>query len=87
MISAMLRRMHSARLPVRACHFRIMVHEMAQPTEALPRIVEEIIGPNHAAMRQILSRLLGTGRPTTTSRGSAPTASSVRSSTTHMPDP
>jgi len=32
---------------------------MVQPTEALPRIVEEIIGPSHAAMRQLLSRLLG----------------------------
>jgi AcrR family transcriptional regulator len=58
MISSMLRRMHGPATGP-ACHFRIMVHEMVQPTEALPRIVEEIIGPNHAAMRQILSRLLG----------------------------
>jgi AcrR family transcriptional regulator len=58
MISAMLRRMHNPATG-RACHLRIMVHEMAQPTEALPRVVEEIIGPNYAAMRQILSRLLG----------------------------
>jgi len=57
MISAMLRRTHNPRTG-RACHLRIMVHEMAQPTEALPRVVEEIIGPNYAAMRQILSRLL-----------------------------
>lgn len=57
MISAMLLRMHNPNTG-RACHLRIMVHEMAQPTEALPRVVEEIIGPNYAAMRQILSRLL-----------------------------
>lgn len=57
MISALMRRMHGpASGP--ACHFRIMLHEMVQPTEALPRIVEEIIGPSHATMRQILSRLL-----------------------------
>jgi hypothetical protein len=37
-----------------------MAHEMAQPTEALPRVVEEVIGPNYAAMRGILARLLGT---------------------------
>ena len=57
MIAAMLRRMHGPATGP-ACHFRIMVHEMVQPTEALPRIVEEIIGPSHAAMRQIMSRLL-----------------------------
>ena len=58
-ISAMLHRMHSP-ITGRACHLRIMAHEMAQPTEALPRVVEEVIGPNYAAMRRILSRLLGT---------------------------
>jgi hypothetical protein len=55
----MLHRMHSP-ITGRACHLRIMAHEMAQPTEALPRVVEEVIGPNYAAMRRILSRLLGT---------------------------
>ncbi len=58
MVSGMLRRMHNPKTG-RACHLRIMVHEMAQPTEALPRVVEEIIGPNYAAMRQIISKLLG----------------------------
>ena len=58
-ISAMLHRMHSP-ITGRACHLRIMAHEMAQPTEALPRVVEEVIGPNYAVMRRILSRLLGT---------------------------
>ena len=56
-VTAMLLRMHHPSTG-RACHLRIMVHEMAQPTDALPRVVEEIIGPNYAAMRQILSRLL-----------------------------
>jgi AcrR family transcriptional regulator len=58
MIGGMLRRMHNPNTG-RACHMRIMMHEMAQPTEALPRVVEEVIGPNYAAMRQILSGLLG----------------------------
>jgi len=57
MVNAMLLRMHNPAIG-RACHLRIMVHELAQPTDALPRVVEEIIGPNYAAMRQILSRLL-----------------------------
>ena len=57
MISAMLLRMHYPSTE-RACHLRIMVHEMAQPTDALPRVVEEIMRPNYVAMRQILARLL-----------------------------
>jgi len=59
LISAMLHRMHSS-VTGRAWHLRIMAHEMAQPTEALPRVVEEVIGPNYAAIREVLSRLLGT---------------------------
>jgi AcrR family transcriptional regulator len=43
----------------RAWHFRIMAHEMAHPTEALPRVVEEIIGPRYAGIRQIISRIIG----------------------------
>jgi AcrR family transcriptional regulator len=43
-----------------AWHVRIMAHEMAQPTEALDLVVERVIGPNYAAMRQIVARLLGT---------------------------
>src|SRR6185312_5359954 len=57
-ISAMLHRMYSP-ITGRACHLRIMAHEMAQPTEALPRVVEEVIEPNYAAMRGILARILG----------------------------
>jgi AcrR family transcriptional regulator len=40
-------------------HLRIMAHEMAQPTEALPRVVEEVIAPRYAALRQIISRIIG----------------------------
>jgi AcrR family transcriptional regulator len=42
-----------------AWQFRIMAHEMAQPTEVLPRVVEEIIGPRSAAMRRIISQIIG----------------------------
>jgi TetR/AcrR family transcriptional regulator, regulator of cefoperazone and chloramphenicol sensitivity len=58
MIGAMLRRMYGVTKGP-ACHFRIMVHEMAQPTEALPGVVKEIMEPNYEAMRGILGRLLG----------------------------
>jgi hypothetical protein len=57
MIGAMLRRMYGVTKGP-AFHFRIMVHEMAQPTEALPRVVKEIMAPNYEAMREILGRLL-----------------------------
>lgn len=43
----------------RAWHFRIMAHEMSQPTEVLSRVVEEIIGPRYAAIRSIISRIIG----------------------------
>ncbi len=43
----------------RAWHFRIMAHEMAHPTEALPRVVEEIIGPRYAGIRGIISQIMG----------------------------
>lgn len=58
MISRMLRRMHQAG-EQGAWHFRIMAHEMVQPTEALPRVVEEIIGPKYLLMRRIISRIVG----------------------------
>jgi TetR/AcrR family transcriptional regulator, regulator of cefoperazone and chloramphenicol sensitivity len=57
-IAAMLRHTCGAGEP-RARHLRIMAHEMANPTEALPRVVEEIIGPRYAAIRQILSLIIG----------------------------
>jgi hypothetical protein len=36
-----------------------MAHELAQPTPALSRVVDEVIGPRYAALRQILSRITG----------------------------
>ena len=42
-----------------AWQFRIMAHEMAHPTEVLSRVVEEIIGPRSAAMRRIISQIIG----------------------------
>jgi AcrR family transcriptional regulator len=42
-----------------AWQFRIMAHEMAHPTEVLPRVVEEIIGPRYAAIRGIISQIIG----------------------------
>jgi AcrR family transcriptional regulator len=37
---------------------RLMLHEMAQPTPALARVVDEIIAPNHAMVRRIVGKLL-----------------------------
>jgi AcrR family transcriptional regulator len=59
MIAYMLERMCRAGGPG-AWHVRIMVHEIAQPSAALDRVIDEVIAPNNAVMRQILSRLLGT---------------------------
>jgi hypothetical protein len=36
-----------------------MGHELAQPTEALDRVIEKVMGPNYGAVRRILSRMLG----------------------------
>jgi AcrR family transcriptional regulator len=43
-----------------AWHARIMAHEIAQPSAALDRVVEEVIGPNYAVLRKVISRILGT---------------------------
>lgn len=36
----------------------IMMHEMAQPTPALARVVEDIIAPNYLLFRRIIGRLI-----------------------------
>jgi AcrR family transcriptional regulator len=41
-----------------APHLRIMSQELTRPTEALPRIAEEVIGPNYAMLRGVIGRLL-----------------------------
>jgi len=37
---------------------RIMVHEMAQPTPALARVIDEIIGPNYNMFLRIVGQLI-----------------------------
>lgn len=37
---------------------RLMMHEMAQPSPALARVIDEIIGPNYTLFRGIIGRLL-----------------------------
>lgn len=37
---------------------RIMMHEMAQPTPALARVVNEIIAPNYLLFRRIIGRMI-----------------------------
>lgn len=39
-------------------HLRLMVHEMASPSEAFPRIVDEIIGPRYSGLRAIVGEML-----------------------------
>src|SRR5437868_2740010 len=41
-----------------AVHLRIMSQELTHPTEALPRVTEEVIAPNYALLRGVLSRVL-----------------------------
>ena len=57
-IHGMVRRMHRAREGA-AWHVRIMAHELAQPTAALDRVVEEVIGPRYEMLRTIVSRVTG----------------------------
>jgi AcrR family transcriptional regulator len=37
----------------------LMTHEMAKPTPALARVINEIIGPNYLMLRGIIGRMLG----------------------------
>ena len=41
---------------------RIMIWELAKPTAALPRIVEDLIRPNYEFLRQLVSEVAGPGR-------------------------
>ncbi len=43
----------------RQWHLRIMVHELARPSEGLPVIVEELIGPRYSLLRSIISAIVG----------------------------
>jgi hypothetical protein len=42
-----------------AWHVRIMAHELAHPTGALDLVIQRVIGPNYAAMRDVISRIVG----------------------------
>lgn len=57
LVSGMLRRMNSSG-EQGAWHVRIMAHELAQPTAALDRVVQEVIRPRYEALRQIISRII-----------------------------
>lgn len=41
-----------------AWHVRIMSHELAQPTAALDRVVQEVIRPRYETLRQIISAII-----------------------------
>lgn len=40
-------------------HYRLMMHELAQPTDALPLILDEVMRPNYDSLRAIVGRILG----------------------------
>ncbi|SRR5581483_4560934 len=56
-VRLMLRKMHGVERP--AWYFKIMAHEMAHPTPALGRIVEEILQPNYSRFSELVGRALG----------------------------
>jgi AcrR family transcriptional regulator len=57
MIRHMLERL--CRVNRASCAMRLMIHELAQPTPALARVVDEIIAPTSAMLRGVTGRLLG----------------------------
>ena len=56
-IRYMLGKLGSASRP--SWTMRLMAHEMAQPTPALARVVDEIIAPNYTMLRRIIGSMLG----------------------------
>jgi AcrR family transcriptional regulator len=56
-ISVMLKSMCGGDRP--NWHFRLMMHELAQPSDALPLILDEVIRPNYDSLRTIVGRILG----------------------------
>jgi TetR/AcrR family transcriptional regulator, regulator of cefoperazone and chloramphenicol sensitivity len=57
LVTVMLERM-SARKSA-ASRFRIMAHELARPTPALPHVVNEVMRPNYNKLREIIGGILG----------------------------
>jgi AcrR family transcriptional regulator len=56
LIAGMLRRMYSEDRP--AWNFRIMAHEMAQPTPALAHVINEVLRPRYNQLRGIIGQIL-----------------------------
>ncbi len=65
-VGAMLRRMSSASRT--SWNVRIMAHEMARPTAALPNVIDEVMRPNYRALREIIGAILGLGPDDDTTR-------------------
>jgi len=59
-IRAMLETMCGAHRPT--LHFRLMAHELAQPTPTLSRIIEEETRPNYERLCEIIGQILGLPR-------------------------
>ena len=64
MIAALVRRISFSA----GGHLRIMLHEITQPTDALPSMVDEVVRPNHEALRTIVGKQLGKDRDDETTR-------------------
>ncbi|HUJ20277.1 MAG TPA: CerR family C-terminal domain-containing protein [Bryobacteraceae bacterium] len=56
-VHQMFRKMHGADRP--AWYFKIMAHEMAHPSPALPRVVEEIMRPNYRMFSRLVGEIIG----------------------------
>lgn len=56
-VHAMLRRTCRPGRP--GWHFRLLVHEMAQPTPALSRMIEDTMRPIHSRLRALIGAMLG----------------------------
>ena len=56
MISGMVQRMSTGEHG--ALSVRIVMHEFARPSPALPHVIEEVMRPNYQALRGILARIL-----------------------------
>src|SRR5580693_10163972 len=56
LIRAMLLKIYGADRP--AWHFRLMMHEFAQPTPAMARVIDETMRPIYDRFRMLIGRLL-----------------------------
>lgn len=56
-IAGMLQRMFGADRA--GWNIRIMAHEIARPTPALPHVIDEVMRPNYQRLREIVGKILG----------------------------